>query len=172
MKCEAVRSLTPGYLDDELSESQAAPVRQHLLDCSDCRKEVQAQAAQKSWFVPTEPIVAPEGFAARVSRRAFAGDKGLLVPIAAPISQAGESRIFQFVVQVTAVAAAALLILAIGMKFNAQPEGSELRADSSDLREALEAMDRLNREEQFQAVPDKGPVIEADEPSAEGEQGK
>ena len=154
MKCEAVRSLIAGYLDGELSEPQAAPVRQHFLDCGDCRNEMQSQTAQKNWFVPTEPIIVPEGFAARVSRRAFAGDKGLLIPTSAPGSVVGESRILQFVVQMTAVAAAALLILAIGLKFSAHPEGSELRADSSDLRDALEAMDRLNRQEQFRPDPE------------------
>jgi len=37
----------------------------------------------------------------------------------------------------------------LGMKFSAHPEGAELRADSSDLREALETMDRLNRAERL-----------------------
>ena len=157
MKCEAVRPLIVGYLDDELSESQAAPVRQHLLDCSGCRNEMQSQTAHKSWFVPTEPIAVPDGFATRVSRRAFAGDKGLLVPAPRQEIQRGEARILQFVIQMTAVAAAILLILALGMKFNAHPEGSELRADSADLREALEVMERLNREEQFQLPKDTLP---------------
>ena len=150
MKCEAVRSLVAGYLDDELSESQASPVRQHLLDCGECRKLMQAQTAEKSWFVPTEPMAAPEGFAARVSRRAFAGDKGLLTPVSPQDTGGGEFRILQFAIQMTAVATAVLLILALGMKFSAHPEGAELRADSSDLREALETMDRLNREERLE----------------------
>jgi anti-sigma factor RsiW len=154
MKCEDVRTLIAGYLDDELSESQAAPVRQHLLDCAGCRIEMQSQTAQKSWFVPTEPIAVPDGFATRVSRRAFAGDKGLLVPVPSQEVQRGETRVLQFVIQMTAVAAVVLLILALGMKFNARPEGSELRADSADLREALEAMERLNRQEQFQLPQD------------------
>ncbi|HIG87023.1 MAG TPA: zf-HC2 domain-containing protein [Planctomycetes bacterium] len=157
MKCEAVKPLVAGYLDNELSESQAAPVRQHLLDCAGCRNEMQSQTAQKSWFVPTEPIAVPDGFATRVSRRAFAGDKGLLVPAPRQEVQRGEARILQFVIQMTAVAAVVLLILALGMKFNAHPEGSELRADSSDLREALEVMERLNREEQFQLPQDNPP---------------
>ena len=71
MQCDDVLPLIAGYLDGELSEAQSGPVRQHLLDCPACRQVTQDQKALKSWFRPTAPVAAPEGFAARVARRAF-----------------------------------------------------------------------------------------------------
>ena len=79
MNCETARPLIPLYLDGELTEPRASALRPHLLECPDCRGVAQAGKALKTWFVPTEPEAIPEGFAARVARRAFAGDRGLQV---------------------------------------------------------------------------------------------
>ena len=43
-------------------------------------RRFQEEKSFQSWFVPSEAVAVPEGFAARVARRAFAGDSGVLVP--------------------------------------------------------------------------------------------
>ncbi|TAJ16410.1 MAG: zf-HC2 domain-containing protein, partial [Planctomycetota bacterium] len=65
--CAAALELVPGYLDEELSEEQAAPLRRHLLACHACREHAQAERALHRWFVPSAPVAVPEGFAARVT---------------------------------------------------------------------------------------------------------
>ena len=153
MQCDDVLPLIAGYLDGELSEAQSAPVRQHLLACPACRQVTQDQKALKSWFQPTAPVAAPEGFAARVARRAFQGDSGLLVPQAAPSAPTEEAgTLLRFAMNVTAVAAAALLVLSFTIQFGKQPASSTLRADSTNLERALQSLDRLNQEERADAL--------------------
>jgi anti-sigma factor RsiW len=41
MECHDARSLIQSYLDGELSQAQAAPLRTHLLDCQPCRAGAQ-----------------------------------------------------------------------------------------------------------------------------------
>src|SRR5258705_12108957 len=76
MECNQAQPLIPSYLDGELSEPQAAPLRRHLLDCQPCRAGAQSEKNVKRWFSATAAIAVPKGFAARVARRAFAGDTG------------------------------------------------------------------------------------------------
>lgn len=38
MKCDIIRDLMPGYIDDLLSEASSHMVREHLEDCEDCRR--------------------------------------------------------------------------------------------------------------------------------------
>ena len=79
--CDDARALVPSYLDGELSEAQASPLRAHLLDCPACRGVAKEGKALRRWFeFEPAPVSVPAGFAARVARRAFAGDPGLLVP--------------------------------------------------------------------------------------------
>lgn len=73
MECGDARPLVPSYLDGELTEAQAAPLRKHLLACQACRAGAQAEKNMKRWFAATEPIAVPRGFSARVARAAFAG---------------------------------------------------------------------------------------------------
>src|SRR5262245_25012643 len=83
--CTDARPLIPAWADGELSEAQAAPLRAHLLGCRDCRGSMQDLRALHLWFdagldsrngaVDGSSLV-PPGFAARVARRAFAGDRG------------------------------------------------------------------------------------------------
>src|SRR5262245_16363421 len=77
--CTDARPLIPAWADGELSEAQAAPLRAHLLGCRDCRGSTQDLRALHLWFdagaVDGSSLV-PPGFAARVARRAFAGDRG------------------------------------------------------------------------------------------------
>ena len=72
-RCGDVSALVPGYLDGELSEEQAAPLRRHLLSCPDCRAAAQDLTSLRRWFPAPEPAGVPAGFAARVARAAFAG---------------------------------------------------------------------------------------------------
>jgi len=73
MECGDARPLVPSYLDGELTEAQAAPLRKHLLACQACRAGAQADKNMKRWFAVTEPIAVPRGFSGRVARAAFAG---------------------------------------------------------------------------------------------------
>jgi len=73
MDCGDARPLVPSYLDGELTEAQAAPLRKHLLACQACRAGAQADKNMKRWFAVTEPIAVPRGFSGRVARAAFAG---------------------------------------------------------------------------------------------------
>jgi len=84
MECGDARPLVPSYLDGELTEAQAAPLRKHLLACQACRAGAQAEKNMKRWFAVTEPIAVPRGFSARVARAAFAGVES---PAEAPVEQ-------------------------------------------------------------------------------------
>ena len=165
MKCQDARQLIPGYLDGELSEAQAGPLRQHLLTCPECRASAQDGKSLKGWFVDDEPAEIPAGFAARVARRAFAGDRGgdladvgATHPLRALGSDAarvdgasamvatgtGDRDISSFVLQLTAVAAALLIALSIGIRALELPSGNELLADDGSKEWVLEELDRLN----------------------------
>jgi len=128
--CKSARPLVPSYLDGELSEAQAAPLREHLFDCLSCREAAKDSRVLLRWFQDARddvPVVTvPEGFAARVARRAFAGDPGLLIP--AP--RAGEPRreLLPFVLTVTAVAAALLLAFSIVIQRQSLPAAGPLEA--------------------------------------------
>jgi anti-sigma factor RsiW len=125
--CDDARPLVPSYLDGELSEAQASPLRTHLLDCPACREVAKEGKALKRWFEP-DPTVAsvPVGFAARVARRAFAGDPGLLVP--EPPLQRARRPLLPFLLVATAVAAALLFVLAIAIQRESLPKTDRLDA--------------------------------------------
>ena len=136
--CENAAALVPSYLDGELSEAQAAPLRTHLLQCPACREVAKDLKSLKRWFVEEAPPAVPPGFAARVARRAFAGDPGLegaeaLAPAAAGPGPA-DGRILAFTLRLTAAAAALLLGLAAAVQLHARPtSGDELEAEDLDL---------------------------------------
>ena len=65
--CKLFRPLIPGYLDGELSEDQASPLRKHLMDCRSCRTATQGEKALKGWFVAAEAINVPQGLAAHAA---------------------------------------------------------------------------------------------------------
>ena len=142
--CNQQRALIPSYLDGELSEAQAAPLRKHLLACQDCRNQAQGEKSLKAWFRTEGPAEVPEGFAARIARRAFDGDTGEPV---APLPAQNEAPILRFVLAATSVAAAVLLILAITLRSSDLPSSDRLRADSDSpqqLEEVLRELDRVN----------------------------
>jgi hypothetical protein len=166
MKCDQALALIPSYLDGELQEAQAAPLRKHLLDCQGCRGGAQGEKNMKRWFQADAALVAaiPQGFASRIARRAFAGDTGEpeieLLPARSPVLSMAPDRsaargvddpIYRFVLQATAAAALVVLALSLALRSQTLPSGSRLRA--ADVRgeisveQALERLDRLNAAE-------------------------
>ncbi|MFT5286914.1 MAG: anti-sigma factor RsiW [Planctomycetota bacterium] len=148
-QCENSNLLIPGYLDGELSEEQATPLRRHLLECMACRDIAQDDQAMKRWFVAEEPLIAPPGFAARIARRAFAGDTGLLMP-AVPgedvlVAQKDEGQ-FQFVLRMTSIAAAVLFCFSLAIRTQSLPGSADLSA-TDNYSEVLDNLERLNTEE-------------------------
>lgn len=155
--CENAKSLTPIYLDGELSEEQAAPLRRHLLECQSCREVAQNEQALKRWFVSdTGGETAPPGFAARVARRAFAGDPGLFTE-RQPVAKAAEGAILSFVVLFTAVAAAALLFLSLAIREDRLPQSPGLSAEEP-YPQVLESLEVLNRAE-VERAPARDPKL-------------
>lgn len=158
MECTNAGRLISSYLDGELSEAQAAPLRKHLLACQPCRAAAQGEKNLKRWFVASPAVAVPQDFASRVARRAFAGDRGAgergagergdgFVPAAAPVARPSEDRTLRFVLQVTALAATLLVVAAIALSSLKLPSGNRLAAENQPtLEQALEGLDRLDRE--------------------------
>lgn len=140
MNCDLARPLVPLYVDGELAETQATALRPHLLECPGCRAVAQEAKTLKAWFVPTAPVAVPEGFAARVARRAMAGDTGERFEPA----RSGEAPVLQFVLQAVAAAALLLLTFSIAIRSRDIPAGDDLQAEDRKLDESLDALDRLN----------------------------
>ena len=133
--CQHARPLVPSYVDGELSEEQSHPLREHLLDCRDCREVTKDAKSFQRWFVDDAPEgLVPDGFAARIARRAFAGDPGVLMP-AAPqaIEEQTETKagtLLPFLLKASTVAAGLLLGLAIAIQKRGLPESDDLRAET------------------------------------------
>ena len=154
--CRQAEPLISGYLDGEISEASAAPLRRHLLDCQPCRAGAQGEKNLKRWFAAEPAAVIPHGFAARVARRAFAGDAGESPFVdrgpAPRLARAGDERILQFVLGLTAAAALVVIALAVSMRSSSLPSGTSLRAaDGRDAISVDEAVDRLERLNQAEA---------------------
>jgi hypothetical protein len=177
MECQNARPLIPSYLDGELTEAQAAPLRKHLLDCQPCRASAQGEKNMKRWFVEPAAVAIPRDFAARVARRAFAeaameAAGGLAAPLPAHAAtympgpslvttpQRGgtslravpkaDERNLRFVLSLTAVAAAVLVMLSIGIRSMTLPAGAKLMADDHktlSYDQALQDLDQLNHRE-------------------------
>ncbi len=143
ISCDNVRSLLPSYLDGELSEEQAAPMRAHLIDCHACRESVHEGTVVRRWLVPRDEIAIPQGFAARVARRAFAGDPGLLVPAGDAEAQSASrgAPILPFVLKLCAVAAAVLFCLSLAIQSASLPSGDDLEAKDGYFFDDIEAQD-------------------------------
>ncbi len=150
MNCKHARPLVPLYVDGELTSVQSAELRPHLLSCPACRSLAQAEQSLHAWFIPTDEVPVPAGFAAHVARRAVAGDTGSKRPLA-PVEGSGHEHsepILQFVLHALAVAAIALVVASIAMRRLDQPAAEELKAHESQALDAsLFALDQINREE-------------------------
>jgi anti-sigma factor RsiW len=131
--CDNVRSMIHSYLDGELSEAQAAPVRNHLLDCCSCRESAQEGKVIKRWFAADKAgeVIVPQGFASRVARRAFAGDPGYVVPAPARADGVGgaAASVLPFVLKVSALAAGLLFTFSLFIQKESLPQGSGLEAE-------------------------------------------
>jgi hypothetical protein len=169
MICKECFALIPGFLDGELTEAQAAPLRRHLMDCPDCRKAASGEKAFKRWFDFEEPQVeVPPGFAARVARRAFAGDTG-----EGPVVTEREAPILNFVLRVTAVAAGLLLVLSAWMRSVQVPDGNaQAQPQPHSFEEIFEAMEKRQQAVSSEfAEEDSSPEErgETEDPSEGGE---
>ncbi|MCC7011325.1 MAG: zf-HC2 domain-containing protein [Planctomycetes bacterium] len=153
--CNEAVPLIGAYLDGELSEPRAALLRKHLLECHLCRNATQDGKSLKRWFAPAKavaeaPLVSavPNGFAARVARRAFAGDTG---DRSAPFTlqpRTSDGRVLAFIVAATAVAAAIALVLALVARGTVQPTGTHLSADDRtpvSLTQIQSELEKLNQ---------------------------
>jgi len=128
--CDDARPLVPSYLDGELTEVQASPLRTHLMDCPACREVAKEGKALARWFeTDSARVEIPVGFAARVARRAFAGDPGLLVPEPPAVRQ--RRSLLPFLLVATAVAAALLFVLAVAIQRESLPQSNRLDAKES-----------------------------------------
>ena len=168
MECQNARSMIPSYLDGELSEAQAGPLRQHLLGCHPCRGSAQDLKNVKRWFAGSPAALVPAGFAARVARRALQGDTGEFVEsLTAPRADEDRGRLLRFVLACTAAAAVLLLLLAIGLRQSGLPRSDRLIADDQptpQLGRALDELDRINRTEKA-ARADPAPKAGAKTPA-------
>jgi anti-sigma factor RsiW len=144
--CKEAVPMIGAYLDGELSPASAALLRPHLLECPACRNSTADGRALQRWFTPlrespSAPAV-PSGFAARVARRAVAGDTGERT---APVAQ--EGKLLPFVLRLTAAAAAVTLLLALGVRLRSRPDADNLSADDRkplSMTQIQSELDRLN----------------------------
>jgi anti-sigma factor RsiW len=70
MLCNQIEPLLSAYHDGELGKSESESVRQHLLDCQDCRNELSEFRNITKWLAPEGEIPAMgAGFTDRVIDR-------------------------------------------------------------------------------------------------------
>lgn len=164
LNCENSQTLVPPYLDGQLSEAQAAPLRAHLIECPSCREVAKQGKNLKRWFAEGASCEVPRGFAARIARRAFQGDRGLpplvepelaLTPWnsqGSPLSgsertdASSRGALLPFLLTLSSVAAALLLVFALGIQKQSLPESNTL--DASDPRPPWE-----RRAIEFESTP-------------------
>jgi len=141
--CAQAAPLIPAWADGELSEARSAPLREHLLGCRDCRASMADLRALSLWFQPgaAAPAV-PPGFAARVARRAFAGDTGERAQ-AADATSGERRRTLDFVLVLTALAAVLVIALGLALRARELPAGGNLHADDRSTPSTEEILERL-----------------------------
>lgn len=174
MECNNARPLIQSYLDGELTEAQAAPLRKHLLACQACRASAQSDKNLKRWFAEPAAVAVPRDFAARVARRAFAGDRGerftdVAVAPALPLrarqmqpTRGSDESTLRFVLTLTALAAGLLVVLSIAIKSSTLPSGNRMLADDHrtlSVHDAIERLDQLNQAQLNQGP--NHPVLDA-----------
>ncbi len=189
LSCNDARGMVGAYVDGELSEAQASVLRQHLLACVTCRGSTQSLKSLKRWFAAEaaeQPVTVPTGFAARVTRRAFAGDTGERNggSVSAPLPQvvavgasdtsgarSTAARLHSFVVGMTGLAAAAAVVAVLAIQAQKRPAERDLRADDSAIpstSQLIDQLDALNRaEEQGELGQDRAP--ESSQPASAGQ---
>lgn len=161
MDCQDARASIQAYLDGELNEERAGPLRKHLLDCQPCRGSAQSEKNLKRWFAkaktPASSLV-PRDFSARVARRAFAGDPGerftepntILIGAGAGTMTATsrqDERNLRFVLSLTAAAAILLVVLSVAIRGLTLPTSSNLLAEpKTTIEDARRQLDALNQQ--------------------------
>lgn len=145
-ECQDAHLLIGSYADGELTEAQAAPLRQHLLSCGACRVLVQDQKALQRWFQPI-PVDVPAGFAERIARRAFAGDRGRSSE--APVGAGEPTRIEGFLFRLASLAAAAAIVCAFLVQRESRPSADNLLGDvrAPSIEELRRELEELNADE-------------------------
>jgi anti-sigma factor RsiW len=178
LSCKEAVPMIGAYVDGELSESRAALLRKHLLECNLCRNATQDGKSIKRWFAPARAELQlsaagdfsiPSGFASRVARRAFAGDTGdrggseefVLRPVARPF----EGRTIKYLVAVTAIAAGIAIVLALAVRLSLRPASGKLSADD---RTVMPMATILSELEQLNALEGPARVLVPD-PDAAGQ---
>jgi anti-sigma factor RsiW len=169
MECQAASALIAGYVDGELSEAQASPLRQHLLSCAGCRSLAQDSKTLKGWFVPTAAVPVPPGFASRVARRAFAGDRGREWARDGD-ALAGERSIRSLVLGLTAIAASILIAVSLLLGTMQRPQTGNLWADDLSREAVIERLDELNRVENVEPAPKPETPTDKTEPTKRSDQ--
>jgi anti-sigma factor RsiW len=152
MDCRTASALIAGYVDGELSEAQASPLRQHLLSCAGCRSLAQDSKTLKGWFVPDAAVPVPPGFASRVARRAFAGDRGREWAREGE-AFTGERNVRTLVLGLTALAASLLIAVSLLLGTMQRPQTGDLWADDLSREAVIERLDELNRVEDAEPAP-------------------
>ncbi len=125
------------------------PVRGRRVDAPD-------DISLREWFVPTEEVPVPAGFASRVARLAFEGveasreDDVVLTPAGPGGVAAGpeHGRILSFTMSLAAAAAAAVIIFSLilaGSDTSDATADQGISADTS-LEEKLELLEAENRD--------------------------
>jgi hypothetical protein len=199
MNCEGARPLVPSYLDGELSEAQAGPLRKHLLACQPCRASAQTGKNLQRWFAAAKAVDAshegaiPRDFAARVAQMAFAGveipdetpSRETFVERApsrevllerAPVTAArverdetAEDGILVFVMRLTVAAAVLALLASVAIQSLRRPTSSDLRADDRRTMTLDQALDRLDRLERAENGGAERPEKDASAASQPGD---
>jgi anti-sigma factor RsiW len=159
MNCQDARASIQAYLDGELNEERAGPLRKHLLDCQPCRGSAQSEKNLKRWFTKAKTPAAnlvPRDFSARVARRAFAGDPGerFAEPRMVLVDGAGgtmaatpraDERNLRLVLSLTAAAAVLLAVLSVAMSGLHLPSSSSMLAEPKiSVEDARQQLDQLN----------------------------
>ena len=66
LNCENSHSLVPSYLDGQLPEAQAAPLRAHLIECPSCREVAKEGKSLKRWFNDDSTVYPGTDFFTRI----------------------------------------------------------------------------------------------------------
>jgi hypothetical protein len=162
VECVEMQRLVPSYLDEELSETQSALLRAHLMDCTCCRGSVQELKSLRRWFVRGPEVEAPPGFAARVARRAFAGDTGERDPALVRFQESDAPRVHRFILNLTAAAAGVLFVLGMALRERDLPgTGRGLQADELRSLETIrQELEELNQHDKSHPDPAIDPAID------------
>ena len=184
MECQDARASIQAYLDGELNEERAGPLRKHLLDCQPCRASAQSEKNLKRWFAKAKTPAAnliPRDFAARVARRAFAGDPGerfteprtILVGSGGSTMTAGsrtDERNLRFVLSLTAAAAVLLVVLSVAIRGLTLPAKLEACSPSrqTNIEDARKQLDALNEQPARGGPAQAAGDARSDEPAALG----